>query len=217
MTLTPKVTGAPYFEGRECPLAKLGYSRDGKRGTLQVIYGLTCDPDGRPVAIEAFDGAWHDDKTLRARRDLRTPRRADQQTRARRLRHRSRLQTAQTGREGIRHDQRPARCPSTPADLHARPLPVCTYARPGPTCSTTTPPQHRTTRSPAATRKAQTHRTPDRQPCHTLTSLLSELATRARNTIQPAGTEATFDQLTEATQLQAQALRLINELVPELT
>jgi transposase len=53
-----------YFEGRECPLAKLGFSRDGKRGTLQVIYGLTCCADGRPVAIEAFDGSWHDDKTL---------------------------------------------------------------------------------------------------------------------------------------------------------
>ena len=55
-----------YFEGRTCPLAKLGYSRDGRRHTLQVIYGLLCDHDGRPVAIECFDGSLHDDKTLPA-------------------------------------------------------------------------------------------------------------------------------------------------------
>jgi hypothetical protein len=53
-----------YLEGRRCPLAALGYSRDGKRGKLQVNYGLTCSPEGRPVAVEVFDGALHDDKTL---------------------------------------------------------------------------------------------------------------------------------------------------------
>jgi len=55
-----------YFEGRSCPLAKLGYSRDGKRGTLQIIYGLLCDRPGRPIAIEVFSGELHDDKTLPA-------------------------------------------------------------------------------------------------------------------------------------------------------
>jgi Transposase DDE domain len=55
-----------YFEGRTCPLAKLGYSRDGKRGTLQIIYGLLCDRPGRPIAIEVFTGEVHDDKTLAA-------------------------------------------------------------------------------------------------------------------------------------------------------
>jgi transposase len=55
-----------YFEGRSCPLAKLGYSRDGKRGTLQIIYGLLCDKRGRPVAVEVFDGNLHDDQTLAA-------------------------------------------------------------------------------------------------------------------------------------------------------
>jgi transposase len=53
-----------YLEGRKCPLAALGYPRDGKRGKLQVSYGLTCSPEGRPVAVEVFDGAIHDDKTL---------------------------------------------------------------------------------------------------------------------------------------------------------
>ncbi len=55
-----------YFEGRTCPLAKRGYSRDGKRGLAQIIYGLLCDSDGRPVAVEVFTGELHDDKTLPA-------------------------------------------------------------------------------------------------------------------------------------------------------
>ena len=53
-----------YLEGRKCPLAALGYPRDGKRGKLQISYGLTCSPEGRPVAVEVFDGKIHDDKTL---------------------------------------------------------------------------------------------------------------------------------------------------------
>ena len=53
-----------YFEGRCCPLARLGYSRDGRRGTAQIIYGLVCDKPGRPVAVEVFSGELHDDKTL---------------------------------------------------------------------------------------------------------------------------------------------------------
>jgi transposase len=53
-----------YFEGRTCSLAKLGYSRDGKRGLPQIIYGLLCDMAGRPVAVEVFTGEVHDDKTL---------------------------------------------------------------------------------------------------------------------------------------------------------
>ena len=55
-----------YFEGRTCPLAKLGYSRDQRRGTLQIIYGLLCDQPGRPIAVEVFTGELHDDKTLPA-------------------------------------------------------------------------------------------------------------------------------------------------------
>ncbi|MCA1698269.1 MAG: IS1634 family transposase [Actinobacteria bacterium] len=55
-----------YFEGRSCPLAKLGYSRDGRRGTPQIIYGLLCDKPGRPIAVEVFTGELHDDKTLPA-------------------------------------------------------------------------------------------------------------------------------------------------------
>lgn len=53
-----------YFEGRSCELAKLGYSRDQRRGSLQIIYGLLCDQPGRPIAVEVFSGELHDDKTL---------------------------------------------------------------------------------------------------------------------------------------------------------
>jgi DDE family transposase len=53
-----------YFEGRTCPLAALGYSRDGKRGTLQIVYGQLCDRRGRPVAVQVFSGELHDDKTV---------------------------------------------------------------------------------------------------------------------------------------------------------
>jgi transposase len=53
-----------YFEGRSCPLARLGYSRDGKRGLPQIIYGLVCDRAGRPVAVEVFSGEQHDSQTL---------------------------------------------------------------------------------------------------------------------------------------------------------
>jgi transposase len=55
-----------YFEGRTCPLARLGYSRDQRRGTPQIVYGLLCDRPGRPIAVEVFTGELHDDKTLPA-------------------------------------------------------------------------------------------------------------------------------------------------------
>jgi hypothetical protein len=45
-----------WLEGRCCPLAALGYSRDGKKGRLQIEYGLLTDPDGRPVAVRVFPG-----------------------------------------------------------------------------------------------------------------------------------------------------------------
>src|SRR5215218_1618516 len=45
-----------WVEGSHCPLAKHGYSRDGRNGTLQIEYGLLTDPAGRPVAIKVFPG-----------------------------------------------------------------------------------------------------------------------------------------------------------------
>ena len=45
-----------YFEGSKCPLAKRGYSRDGRRGKLQIVFALLCDREGCPVAAEVFEG-----------------------------------------------------------------------------------------------------------------------------------------------------------------
>jgi transposase len=53
-----------YFEGASCPLAARGYSRDKKKGKLQVNYGLMSDPRGCPVAISVFEGNTSDPKTL---------------------------------------------------------------------------------------------------------------------------------------------------------
>ena len=55
-----------YMEGRCCPLAQFGYNRDGKKGKLQIVYGLLCAPDGCPVAIEVFEGLTGDPSTLGA-------------------------------------------------------------------------------------------------------------------------------------------------------
>jgi hypothetical protein len=49
-----------WLEGRRCPLAARGYSRDGKKGKLQIEYGLLTDPEGRPVAVRVFDGSTAD-------------------------------------------------------------------------------------------------------------------------------------------------------------
>ncbi|MDA8067880.1 MAG: IS1634 family transposase [Actinomycetota bacterium] len=54
-----------HFEGRCCPLAAFGYDHGtGKRGRMQVSYGLLCDPDGRPVAVDCHEGSLKDSQTL---------------------------------------------------------------------------------------------------------------------------------------------------------
>lgn len=53
-----------YFEGRHCPLAKLGHSRDEKSGKLQMVIGLLTNRDGCPIAVEVFEGNTGDPKTV---------------------------------------------------------------------------------------------------------------------------------------------------------
>jgi transposase len=53
-----------YFEGTTCPLAKLGYNRDGKKGKLQVNYGLLTDRRGCPMAVSIHAGNTSDPTTL---------------------------------------------------------------------------------------------------------------------------------------------------------
>ena len=52
-----------YFEGRSCPLARLGHSRDERRGNLQIVFGLLANAEGCPVAVEVFEGNTGDPKT----------------------------------------------------------------------------------------------------------------------------------------------------------
>jgi transposase len=53
-----------YVEGRCCPLAALGHNRDGKKGKLQVNWGLVCSPEGRPVSVQVHPGNTEDSTTL---------------------------------------------------------------------------------------------------------------------------------------------------------
>ena len=53
-----------YVEGTHCPLAQHGYSRDGKKGTLQIVFGLLCTAEGCPVAVEVFEGSTADPSTV---------------------------------------------------------------------------------------------------------------------------------------------------------
>jgi len=55
-----------YFEGRSCPLAARGYPRDGKKGMLQVNWGLLCSVEGRPVSVQVHPGNTADPDTLPA-------------------------------------------------------------------------------------------------------------------------------------------------------
>ena len=58
-----------WLEGRCCELARFGYSRDGKKGKLQIVYGLLCAADGCPVAVEVFEGNTANPMTLSAQID----------------------------------------------------------------------------------------------------------------------------------------------------
>lgn len=53
-----------YFEGSKCPLAKIGHSRDGQKNKPQIVFGLLCNGEGCPVAVEVFEGNTGDPKTV---------------------------------------------------------------------------------------------------------------------------------------------------------
>ena len=63
-TLVLYDVSSSYLGGRHCPLGRIGHSRDGKKGSLQIVYGLLCNADGCPVAIEAYPGNTGDPTTL---------------------------------------------------------------------------------------------------------------------------------------------------------
>lgn len=65
-TLVLYDVSSTYFEGHSCPLAQYGYSRDRKRGKLQIVFGLLCNAQGCPIAVEVFAGNQADPTTLAA-------------------------------------------------------------------------------------------------------------------------------------------------------
>jgi hypothetical protein len=58
-----------YFEGRSCPLARLGHSRDERSGNLQIVFGLLANAEGCPIAVEVFEGNTGDPKTVASQVD----------------------------------------------------------------------------------------------------------------------------------------------------
>jgi transposase len=68
-TLVLYDVSSSYYTGRRCSLAKFGHSRDGKKGFPQVVYGLLCNGEGCPVAIEVFEGNTADPNTLQPQID----------------------------------------------------------------------------------------------------------------------------------------------------
>ena len=65
-TLVLYDVSSTYFEGRRCPLARIGHSRDGRFDRPQIVFGLLTDAQGCPVATEVFDGNTGDPKTVLA-------------------------------------------------------------------------------------------------------------------------------------------------------
>jgi hypothetical protein len=64
-TLVLYDVSSSYVEGRHCPLARIGHSRDGQKGSLQIVFGLLCNAQGCPVAVEVYPGNTGDPTTLR--------------------------------------------------------------------------------------------------------------------------------------------------------
>ncbi len=63
-TLVLYDVSSTYFEGRRCPLARIGHSRDGRFDRPQIVFGLLTDAQGCPVATEVFDGNTGDPRTV---------------------------------------------------------------------------------------------------------------------------------------------------------
>ena len=64
-TLVLYDVSSSYFEGRSCPLAAIGHPRDKKKGKLQIVFGLLCNAEGCPVAVEVYAGNTGDPTTLK--------------------------------------------------------------------------------------------------------------------------------------------------------
>src|SRR5919204_4180181 len=220
-----------YFEGHTCPLAQLGYSRDRRRGTPQIVYGLLCDREGRPLCVEVFEGSLHDDKTLPAQIQKLTERFALGQVVVaidRGMVTRANVDTLREA-EGVDwitalkapqvrklvkdgdlqlslfDEQNLAEISSD--DYPGERLIVCRNPLVG---------------SDRSRRRAELLQATERDleaiaarvGAGSLRTLLEELKTQTRNTIRVHGTPATFEQLTTPTELQARAHQLVEQQRP---
>jgi Transposase DDE domain len=68
-TLVLYDVSSSYLEGRCCPLARYGYSRDHRRDKPQIVFGVLCNQEGCPVAVEVFAGNIADPATLKSQID----------------------------------------------------------------------------------------------------------------------------------------------------
>ena len=64
-TLVLYDVSSSYYEGRTCPLVEFGHNRDGKKGKKQIVWGLMCNGEGCPIAVEVFKGNTSDPKTVK--------------------------------------------------------------------------------------------------------------------------------------------------------
>ena len=210
-----------YFEGSCCPLAKRGYSRDGKPGTLQVNYGLLTDARGCPVAVSVFEGNTADSKTFmpavqRVRENFgtfRSPKTMDHEVRP--IHHRlasidnSRVRShifvcmlACYVEWHMRQAWAPLMFTDTEQQAKATRDPVAPAQR------------SKSAQNKAASRVLHDGQS-DGQPVHSFATLLAELGTLVSNTCRTphaAPDSPTFNVLTTATAHQQRALALINAI-----
>ncbi|MBD0363695.1 MAG: IS1634 family transposase [Coleofasciculus sp. C3-bin4] len=188
-----------YFEGETCPLAQYGYSRDKKKGKLQIIFGLLCNASGCPIAVEVFEGNVNDSKTLAAVLE--------------KVRHRFGIQrVVLVGDRGVLTSAQIQNSLKTVEGIdwitalrapQIRELMEQKYLQ----LSLVVPVE----RQAARQRKAQRKRTLDDFPVHSFRTLLTDLATIVKNRVQPKlpGVSLSFDKITNPTPSQQAALDLL--------
>jgi hypothetical protein len=190
-----------YFEGTTCPLAKLGHNRDGRKGLLQVNYGLLTDARGCPVAVSVHEG-----NVERAFRSLKTV-----DLKVRPIHHR----TADRVRAHI------LLCMlAYYVEWHMREAwRELMFADTDQAAKATRDPVAPAQRSELALDKVSHRKLDDGTPAHSFATLMAELGTIVRNTCRTPGASAgadgpTFDIVTTPNATQLHALDLIKQIRP---
>ena len=218
-----------WLEGSHCPLAARGYSRDGKKGRLQIEYGLLTDPQGRPVAVRVFPGNTGDPGAFTAIVDVVREKFGLAQMVM--VGDRGMITSARIRALNRREDgtQRPdaygwitaLRAPPIKklmADAcyltwHLRrawaPLTFTDENPPVPGN-----PVVPACRSAAAQAKASAQYDPAGRPYRSFRGLLDHLATLTRNQVRYTGTQVTIPMLTEPTSTQRHAFQLLGTAIP---